>query len=406
MLDYLDTERYGLWITLTSVISWFGLFDIGLGNGFRNKFAEAIAKKDDVLAKTYVSTTFVLLSIIIGCILIVFLVINSFLDWGRILNTKAESPHTLSVLALIVFSFFAVKFVLKLTTTVFLADQKSSLVDLVGVLGSLLSLIIIYILMQIGARSLLYLGLAVSASPAVVLIIVFFTAFNGKYRRYKPSLKNIDLKQSKDLVGLGFLFFIPQVCSLIVLSASNVIITQIFSSAEVTVYNVAYKYFSIVMVFHHLILYPFWSAFTEAFVKNDFMWIKNAIRKLVLIWGLSCLGAVFMVLVSNFAYHLWIGDRVHIPLTVSIGLAVYVCIHGWCFIFNSFALGISKMVMHISSSIFMGLSFIILAITLSMKIGLAGIPIAFIISMFPQSIISPLQYRKLIQGNATGIWDK
>jgi len=58
-LNYLDKEGYGLWLTLSSIVSWFSLFDIGLGNGFRNKFAEATAVKNDDLAKTYVSTTFV-----------------------------------------------------------------------------------------------------------------------------------------------------------------------------------------------------------------------------------------------------------------------------------------------------------------------------------------------------------
>jgi O-antigen/teichoic acid export membrane protein len=42
-INYLDTENYGIWLTLTSFISWFSFFDIGLVNGLRNKFAEASA---------------------------------------------------------------------------------------------------------------------------------------------------------------------------------------------------------------------------------------------------------------------------------------------------------------------------------------------------------------------------
>ena len=38
---------YGL--TLSSIIGWFAFFDIGFGNGLRNKFAEAIAKGDHQL---------------------------------------------------------------------------------------------------------------------------------------------------------------------------------------------------------------------------------------------------------------------------------------------------------------------------------------------------------------------
>ncbi|GAH31869.1 unnamed protein product, partial [marine sediment metagenome] len=44
VLNYIDITKYGIWLTLSSIIGWFGFFDIGLGNGLRNKFAEAIAK--------------------------------------------------------------------------------------------------------------------------------------------------------------------------------------------------------------------------------------------------------------------------------------------------------------------------------------------------------------------------
>jgi O-antigen/teichoic acid export membrane protein len=43
LLDFLNEEKYGIWITLTTIINWIRIFDVGLGNGLRNKLAEAIA---------------------------------------------------------------------------------------------------------------------------------------------------------------------------------------------------------------------------------------------------------------------------------------------------------------------------------------------------------------------------
>jgi O-antigen/teichoic acid export membrane protein len=405
-LNYLDKERYGLWLTLSSIVSWFSLFDIGLGNGFRNKFAEAIAVKNDDLAKTYVSTTFVLLSIIICCVLAVFFVINPFLDWGKILNTAAETRHTLSLLAIICFSFFALRFIFNLITTVFLADQKSALADLVGVLGSLLSLIIIFLLMHIGERSLLYLGFALSACPVLVLIIACFTAFTGKYKKYRPSLKFVDFKQSKSLMGLGFLFFIPQICGLIIFSTSNVIIAQIFSPEEVTVYNIAFKYFSVVTLFFNIILAPCWSAYTEAFVKQDFIWLKNMIKKLIIIWAVFCLGSVVMVILAKPVYGLWVGKSIDIPHSLTISMAFYVGIFNWNSIFAQFNAGVSKIYIQVWLSLIAGVVFIPSAIIISKKIGLSGIPLAMILSVILGSFIQPMQSSKLIYGNAKGIWNK
>ncbi|MDR2409560.1 MAG: hypothetical protein LBE13_15825 [Bacteroidales bacterium] len=208
-LHSLDQEQYGIWLTLSSIIGWVSLFDIGLGNGFRNKFAEALALKDDALAKTYVSTTFFLLSSIIGSVLILFIIINNFLNWGSILNTSIISRRNLSILALINFTFFALRFILGIIASMLLADQKSAIVDLLNVSGNLISLAVIYILLQIGKTSLLILGFTLSATPVFVLIIAYFFVFCGKYSSYKPSIKYIDIKYLKDLMGLGFMFFIP-----------------------------------------------------------------------------------------------------------------------------------------------------------------------------------------------------
>ncbi len=57
-INYVNPSRYGIWLTLSSIIAWFSFFDIGLTQGLRNKFAEAKAKGNDELAQIYVSTTF------------------------------------------------------------------------------------------------------------------------------------------------------------------------------------------------------------------------------------------------------------------------------------------------------------------------------------------------------------
>jgi O-antigen/teichoic acid export membrane protein len=382
------------------------LFDIGLGHGFRNKFAEAIAQKSDALAKTYVSTTFVLLSIIIVCVLVVFFVVNPFLNWSQILNTSAETQQTLSLLAVIIFCFFALRFIFNIVTSVLLADQKSSLVDLISVLGSILSLLIILAIMQIGERSLLYLGLALSASPVLVLLVSCFIVFSGKYAKYSPSLKFVDFKQSKNLMGLGFMFFIPQICSMIIFSTSNVIISQLFSPTEVTVYNIAFKYFSLVLMGFGIIINPFWSAFTESYVKKDYEWVKKSIRKLIFIWILSNIGLVVMIFLSKIAYRLWVGEKIIIPLELNIALALYVCISNWNAIFVYFNNGVSKMFIQTCYTVITGIAFVPFAIFLSNRIGLIGAPLAMTLAIIPACIISPIQYQKIITNTARGLWNK
>jgi O-antigen/teichoic acid export membrane protein len=60
-LNLLDNYRYGVWITILNMLSFIHLFDIGLGNGLRNKFSEAMALNDIKSAQEYVSTGYFLL---------------------------------------------------------------------------------------------------------------------------------------------------------------------------------------------------------------------------------------------------------------------------------------------------------------------------------------------------------
>jgi len=43
MVCYLGSEKYGIWSTLLSLVSWMLFFDFGLANGTRNRISEALA---------------------------------------------------------------------------------------------------------------------------------------------------------------------------------------------------------------------------------------------------------------------------------------------------------------------------------------------------------------------------
>ena len=88
-IHYVNAEQYGIWLTLSSIIVWLSYFDFGFAHGFRNRFAEAVAKDDMVLARRYVSTTYVVLALLFMGIMLVASVINQYIDWSSILKVSA-----------------------------------------------------------------------------------------------------------------------------------------------------------------------------------------------------------------------------------------------------------------------------------------------------------------------------
>src|SRR5690606_23076674 len=89
-INYVNPSRYGIWLTLSSIVVWFSFFDIGLSQGLRNKFAEAKARGDNESAQIYVSTTYAILAIIFAVVWLLYLIGSQFLDWSSILNVSAE----------------------------------------------------------------------------------------------------------------------------------------------------------------------------------------------------------------------------------------------------------------------------------------------------------------------------
>jgi len=405
-IHYVNPTQYGIWLTLSSIIGWFGFFDIGFGNGLRNKFAEAVAKEDFELARTYVSTTYAILSIIIGIILLIFFCINPLLNWTKILNTPPEMAKELSLLALIVFVFFCIQFILKLITTVMTANQEPAKASFFNVLGSIFSLVVIFILTKTTKGNLVYLGTALGFTPLLVLTASSIWFYKNEYKRVAPSFKYVKFNYARDLMTLGLKFFIIQIASVVIYQTSNIIIAQLFGPAQVTPFNIAYKYFSIIPMGFGIIMMPFWSAFTEAWIKRDIGWIKNTMNKLTMIWGIFSLTAVIMLLFSNIIYRLWVGKEIVVPVSISVVMAIYVITNAWCGIFSNFLNGVGKIKLQLYSGTIGAILNIPVSIFLAKYLGIYGVILSTTILGIASGIWSPIQYRKLINNTAKGIWNK
>jgi O-antigen/teichoic acid export membrane protein len=405
-IHYISPDRYGIWITLSSIIGWFGFFDIGFGNGLRNKFAESIANGEVEKARIYVSTTYAVLTIIVVIVLGIFFSINPFLNWSKILNAPSNMAGELSTLAMIVFVFFCLQFVLQLITTVLTADQQPAKASLFNFYGSLFSILLIYILTRTTSGNLIYLGAVLGFIPVAVLIVSSIWFYSRKYKKFAPSLKHVRFSYARDLMTLGVKFFLLQVAGIVLYQTSNIIIAQLFGAAEVTPYNIAYKYFTIIPMILGIILSPFWSAYTEAWIKGDVAWIKKSLNKLKLIWMSLSVLAIIMLLFSNFVYRMWVGKEIMIPFGVSAVIAVYFIINTWNGIYCVFLNGVGKIRLQLYTGILDMVIHIPLAIYLGKKFGVAGVVLSLVILCGLNMIWTIMQYNKIINNKATGIWAK
>jgi O-antigen/teichoic acid export membrane protein len=408
LLNYLTQEKYGIWLTLTSILGWFSFFDIGLGNGLRNKLTQAFAVKDYNLGRKYVSTTYALLIGIFSVILFVFHIGNFFLNWNSILNTNSIANSELYILTSIVFSFFLIRFVVQLISVVYFADQKPSVNNLITTSGNLLSFILVLLLTHSSIKgNLILLGSIISAIPVILFITVTIIAFGGRYKPVKPSYKEIDFKLSKGLMNLGAKFFFLQIAYIITFSTSSFFIAQFYGPSEVVAYNIAFKYFQLPVMVFSIIMSPIWSAVTDAFEKSDFAWLSKTIKQLNLLSVLFSAGIVIMVFLSDWVFKIWIGDQIKIPLSLSISLAFYTIMQIVIAPYSNFINGFGKIKLTMTLTFF-GISLYLILIFVFGRIftNSTGVVLAIIIPHFIGGIIQPIQTYRILKGTAKGIWNK
>lgn len=406
ILHYLKPTKYGIWITVTSIIGWAGIADLGLGNGLRNKFAEALAKSDENLARIYVSTSYAVFLFIIVLFFSAFIITNHLIDWAKVLNVSPEMQNELRLLMFWLFTFFAIRVVSQLIYSLLTGEQRYGVNSGLSALSNIAALVVIYNLTRKPSNSLLYLGVLNGFGLTVVPFIASIWFFLKDYRRFKPSIKYVRLIYTKELLNLSLRFFLLQITGIIIFATDYIIIAQLLGPKEVTPYNIIYKYFWSIGVIFNIIISPFWSAFTEAYVKNDFVWIKTTLYRLGKLLAVFFSVILLLTILSKPVLKIWIGTGINFNFLLIISMAVFTLIFMYNTLIAVFVNGIGKISIEVITSSIGALLNIPIAIFLIKyeRLGSVGVIYANIISFLISSFLITYQIWLIINKKDKGIW--
>jgi O-antigen/teichoic acid export membrane protein len=405
-IDCLNPENFGVWLTISSVITWISVFDLGLTVSLRNKITEAFAFNDFKVAQKYISTTYAILLIIIVPIWLVFLFINPHIHWGAIFNTSIDND-TLKKVLLTIFSFVCLQFLLKPVSALLAGDQKHFLDSIITLIANIACIAIILIFKRYIKGSIFLLSLIFGLVPSVIWILSTITIFTFRYKHIMPSLDSIDFKYRKQLLGVGFKFFIIQLAGLIIYSSNNFIISHLIGNEEVTTYNIAFRYFSILTILYSLVNAPIWTAYAEAFALKDWKWIKKVTHQANLFCSLLLLVTLLMLIASPLVYKLWIKGAVQVPFSVNLLMAINVGITLFGATYTSFINATGKIRLQSICSVFTSLAHIPLAYFLikMLGFGLNGLLILTILWSVISLILWRIQYTKILGKSTLFMWN-
>lgn len=398
-LNYVSPEVYGLWLTLSSIVAWFSFFDIGIGNGLRNKLTEALASGNINLCRTYVSSTYIILSMIFIPLMIILLFLVPLLDWCTLLNISSHLKNDVENSLYIIIIYFCVSSILNTINIILLADQRPAEASFRSFVQNVLSLVVIFILTKTTKGNLQILCFALCAIPLFIIFVFNITLFHGRYSQISPRFSFYDNKRVPDLFKIGIQFFIIQVAGIVQFQMINFIIIRYFGAIEVSSYNISYKYFSILTLVWGIIMAPLWSAVTDAKAKSDFVWIKSIMKKSFKMALLFFVCGVMMLLVSPIVYNVWIGNSISISYVLSLFILLYNIISVFGSIYVSVLNGLSELKVQtiaciISPLVFLLCCYIFIGV---MHMGVYCVVLASIIANFNAYILAPMQCNRYLK---------
>ncbi len=405
-LNCLTIYEYGLWLTLSSVITWMDNFDIGLGNGLRNKLAEAIAHNDLHLAKVLISTAIITLSLIALILLISLVLVVNIVDLYATLNVNKSLVPNLRLVSTLLCITISLTFAAKIISSFFLALQKPATNNLMASVASTLTLIGLWILTILGNKNFLLVCLIFTVMPLFSYISFGIYAFKYKYKIFCPSIKFFKKSAIKPLVNLGMKFFIGQISGMLLMSTANIIISKALSPAEVAPYQIAYKYFMMITIFFTLISTPIWSATTDAYNRGDITWIKSIVKKIEYIESALFILIIAMLFLSNSFYSIWTAGKVQVDFGLSIWVAIYTFVLLLSMGYSNVIYGIGKMNLTVATVCLMSLLFIFTAYPITKEFGIKGLIAVQTLVTIICTLQNMIQCKLILSGNAHGIFNK
>jgi O-antigen/teichoic acid export membrane protein len=405
-LKCLGIYQNGVWLTISSLLVWIDQMDIGLGNGLRNRLAMHQAHGESVEARQTVSSTiFMLVCIIIP----VFMLLSVLVWYGDIygfLNVEAAKIPELRTTLLCAVTLVCMTFVLKFIGNVYMGMQLPAISNGIMATGQTLAMIATWILFITDRASFTNVVIANVAAPLIIYFISYPITFYVKFPQLRPTWESINIRTALQLGNTGVKFFWLQIASIIQFMTANILISKFFTPEMVTPYQIAYRYMSIVLVFFTVICTPIWNATTDAYERNDLAWIRKASKKLGMLSMLVFVMLTAMTIVSPWVYRVWIGDSCHVPFDMTLLMAIYIFLMTLSMRYSYFLNGIGALRLQIYMTV-TAVIFIPLAWYASQTThNIIWFMIVMCLCNLPGIIVNIIQFNKILNRKATGVWKK
>ena len=400
VLLYLGEVKYGIWTTILNILSWITHFDIGIGNGLRNKLSESLMENQDKnRTKCLVSSAYIMLTGVVLLVIIVGCTAACFVDWNGLLGV-GQFDENLRLIMQISIICVGVNFVLSLCKSIYYSLLENSTVGLMGVVQQGLMLLGVLVLKKFKSPSILIVALLYGLTDFTVSIFYSLLLFK-RNKSFIPSFRYYSKTEARETTSLGIMFFIAQMASLVLFSTDNLIISHFIGPAEVTCYSIVNKLFTVGTAMFTMLVVPYWSRTTAAKACGDYKMIQRSIYTMYKLLGLGVLGSFTLMILFKPIAKIWLRQELDYPAGIIALMAIYAIVYMWNTIYSQITNGLSLMKVLVPIAIIQGVVNIPLSIFFMLwcNMGVNGVLLGTILSMMISAVVIPVYVHKELRSH-------
>lgn len=398
-----DDAVLGIWYTMLSVLTWITMFDLGIGNGLRNKLAESLAKNERIEAKEYISSAYLIITCVSLGLAILFTLINPYINWNKFLNVSENNISRIILskgMSIIIYGIL-IRLVLALANSMLYAVQKSAINNFLLLITNFL--IFIYVLIapngnvETNLINLSYCQLFFSNIPLLLTtIVLFFRSLKG----LAPNIHYFNRDKAKSVFSIGLVLLWLQIVAMVILSTHAFLISTFVGPKQVVEYNIYYKVINTIASIVVLALTPIWSAVTKAQAEKKYKWIKKIYLVSLLLPVITFVIGILIIPILQTFFNMWLKDN---TIQVDYLKVIIMIIFNFLFVLHHVNTSINNGMSQFKTQLVWMTVGAILMIPLSnLFCGFigdwTGVIIACSISILPYEIIQPIISMKKLGG--------
>lgn len=402
VLRYLGKADYGMVVTVASIVGWLAIGDFGIGLGVKNALIDAYARDDKSMAKSYVSTGLIALTLVALLLAAVFAVMFPFIPWASIIKVDSGEYSKLEMAIAVSALLLFLSIPLNVIRQIYSAEQKEYKNALWTMVGACLGLLVLLttVWLDLGIVGIVFglygMGFVSTFGCGIHIFI--------KDKRWlKPSWRSFSRSAWQRIWSGGIMFFIVQLGMVGIFQSSVIIVSSFLGVSNVPDYSVPSTLFNYIGLLVSFIVSPFWAAFGDAAMQEDWHWIKKNLRRLIRVsLSASIVLSAVLILIGPQLISRWTNGAVVPSRTLLLVLGSYTTTMAYLSVHSVLLNGFNCLRIQAAVGILHALINVMLAMILVRQIGIVGVALSgFLSALLTSAWVLPLTSHRILQPKPT-----